>query len=357
MHPKFRLFLLAVKRYLVSIFASMMFCLFFLIGTANAQLPTAVQFNITNDTDYPYFANTGGTYVLAQGADIIPDKNMWACGLSIKLTMNPSCTRNSSTTINLYEDVDRNGSYGPGMAPYQLTLVDKNYSEASLTVGANPPTQTNFMFDTCYLLSVGHRYTLSVRRQNPTATSCYQTSRRLSSEYAGTKYWYNLPISGGWVSDANKEYGFKILGMAGSAYQSPAMATTTCDVMAGTYGEIGRWTCGSLLWAFVPPPETSQEWQNKREDMAKRVPFGYLYAFQPYLTQWTGYTTSTHLIFNFWVPNHPEFATGTLDVTQAYLDAPQTMRDFARVWLIRIVWFEFFIYLLLRARGFFGQKI
>jgi hypothetical protein len=106
-------------------------------------------------------------------------------------------------------------------------------------------------------------------------------------------------------------------------------------------------------YLFCPTPLLIRQWQDLKDGIVTRVPLGYFFDIRDEVYTWNAATTS-HLTMPYWWPGHPEVATSTLDITQAYLDVPQAARDLGNTSLTLLAWGILAIYLVVRALTLFG---
>jgi hypothetical protein len=133
----------------------------------------------------------------------------------------------------------------------------------------------------------------------------------------------------------------------GSMPVSPTSTTYTCP----NFG-IMTPLCDAFVWLFWPNAEDMAEFQAQINIINGKVPFGYLYLIRDNVDAWSTTSSSEHLAFQFWIPGESGFATTTLDITQAYEDLPEVIKDFNVIWLERIMWAMFMVYLIGLALAF-----
>jgi hypothetical protein len=189
-------------------------------------------------------------------------------------------------------------------------------------------------------------------------TVYFNVGAQSSSTNNGVSLWYGEWNRGGWkASDGGTAS--NIVGSLGglfttSTYSPYLYLTPTSSSITMSCPDLGIFTplCDGLVWMFVHDQAEVLLWKNQINTMAGKVPFGYLTLLSNEVNTWAPTSTEQHLTFDYWVPAMPSLPTTTMDVSQAYLDVPESLRTFANTWLVRILWLGFLAYLVARALSF-----
>lgn len=242
-----------------------------------------------------------------------------------------------------------------------------------------------FVFNKCVPVIYGRSYLITARRQWPcwypynAANNCpnyltepignrYQYLTRWNwnaHEYSGVQNlnWTCQP-GGASCNTASKNPVINLIKPTGmvEGIQSFAMSLGgdvplyTCNdefQQVSDYGIFGNAIINTLLFLFWPNCQLQAQWKALINNLQQSIPLGYFFIIRDEIYTWNAATT-THLTMPYWWPGHPEVATSTLDITQAYLDVPQAARDLGNTSLSLLAWGTLAIYLIIRALTLFG---
>jgi len=275
-----------------------------------------------------------------------PGTSGYICNVNAKIGRLDYST--TTLTLSIYSEPTGNPFTGSFMTSVDVSDVYVPYT------GLGAPTQyVTFNLPTCYFLQNTKTYDFIYGGSGTKAGSLhYGIAWRTSDQTTYTTDYYYVP-SGGWTVQTAKEYDLSINGIRTSELDVASTSTNmgVCDFADNS---IEQASCDTLAYLFVPSNQSLVQWQDQLVEIQYKAPHGYLFLLSDeFASATSAIDTTTHLKIDVNVPGHSELATATLDVTQAYNDAPAEVRDFGYLWLKRMLWASFVFYLVWRAINFF----
>lgn len=164
---------------------------------------------------------------------------------------------------------------------------------------AIPTTETtiNFALDNCVFIQAGQNYFYVFDRTGALDNSDkYNTSVRTTG---ANGRWSFVPASGGWVVDTNSQLKIRLLGIDDlsffSEFDSSLKVTqleTTCDPSNGVFVNS---LCKMFLFLFVPNEAVLLQFENLKDDIENKPPFGFFLSIKSELENLQDATATTVL--------------------------------------------------------------